>query len=295
MTRKRNDWLAGMLIVLVLLVSIFVLSFLASHRRSGKMVRIASGGQKVAVVELWGTIYNANRIVRELKLFGEQKTIKAIVLRIDSPGGAVASAQEIYNAVRRVRDAGKPIVISMGNVAASGGYYAACGGDTIMANAGTTTGSIGVIVEIPSIEKLLEKLGIQVDVVKSGLFKDTGSPHRPLSEEEKAYLQSWVNDAYLQFVEVVARERRMPRRRVLELADGRVFTGKQAKAAGLVDVLGDFEDAVDLAARMGGIKGKPTVVKMGPRRITVFDLLLQESEHWIRGTNRAHLMYKMAF
>ena len=241
----------------------------------------------------FGAFYTSERIVRQFKALGEQKSVKAIVFRIDSPGGTVGSAQEIYEAVKRVRDSGKPVVVSMGDVAASGGYYAACGADTIMANPGTTTGSIGVIAEFPSIDGLLEKLGIKVNVVKSGRYKDTGSPYRPLTDEDKTYLQSWIDDAYEQFVEVVARERKLSKPKVLRLADGRVFTGRQAKETGLVDLLGTYEDAVNLAAKLAGIEGKPSVVKVMTRKGSLLDLFFQESERISRGVAGARLMYKM--
>ena len=294
MADKRNDWLVGLSIIAVTVFLILVLSFITSRKGSrSETVTVSSGGPKVAAVELFGPIYSSERIVRQLKILGEQRSIKAIVFRIESPGGTVASAQEIYDAVRRIRDSGKPVVASMGDVAASGGYYVACGADTIMANPGTTTGSIGVIAEFPNIEGLLGKLGVQIDVIKSGNFKDTGSPHRPLSEADKIYLQSWVNDAYDQFVGVVAGERKLPKRKVLELADGRVFTGRQAKREGLVDLLGNYEDAIGLAAKLGGIKGKPTVVKPYSRRATFMDLFFQETDRVFRGINGARLMYKL--
>jgi protease-4 len=160
MPKKRNDWIAGAVLVTIMVFLILLFSSISSRRRyQDNTIQVSGGGQKIAVVDLVGTIYSSERIVRQLKDLGEQKSIKAIVLRIESPGGTVASAQEIYDAVRRIRDSGKPIIASMGDVAASGGYYAACGVDTIMANPGTTTGSIGVIAEFPNIEKLLQKTG----------------------------------------------------------------------------------------------------------------------------------------
>jgi protease-4 len=244
-------------------------------------------------VELFGPIYDSDRIVQQFETFGEDRSIKAIVFHINSPGGFVAPSQEIYEAVRRVRDGGKPVVVSMGSVAASGGYYAACGADTIMANPGTTTGSIGVVAEFLSLGKLMEKLGIGYDVIKSGRFKDTGSPHRQLTEDDKAYLQSYIDDAYVQFVEVVARERKMPESRVRKIADGRVFTGRQAKEIGLVDCLGDFRDAVRMAGTLGKIKGEPELVKWHSKRITLFDLLFQEAEGVFLRLGGARLMYRM--
>jgi protease-4 len=295
MSNKRNEWLIGFFLILVLIFLILIFSSVSSRKRSGgtETVTLSSGGQKIAAVEMIGAFYTSERIVRQFKALGEQKSVKAIVLRIDSPGGTVGSAQEIYEAVKRIRDGGKPVVVSMGDVAASGGYYAACGADTIMANSGTTTGSIGVIAEFPSIDGLLDKLGIKVNVVKSGRYKDTGSPYRSLSDEDRTYLQSWIDDAYDQFVEVVAKERKLSKPKVLQLADGRVFTGRQAKETGLVDLLGTYEDAVNLAAKMAGIQGKPSVVKMVSRKGTLLDLFFQESERISRGMAGARLMYKL--
>jgi protease IV len=178
-------------------------------------------------------------------------------------------------------------------VAASGGYYAACGADTIMANPGTTTGSIGVLAEFINAQKLLEKIGVRFETVKSGKYKDTGSPYRGLNEDDRTYLQSWIDDAYAQFVGVVSAERHLSKAGVLKLADGRVFTGMQAKTLGLVDTLGDYRAAIRLAARMGKIKGEPELVRWHSRRVTLFDLLFQDAEGVFRQLNGARLFYRM--
>ncbi|HEX9934315.1 MAG TPA: signal peptide peptidase SppA [bacterium] len=295
MPKKRNDWLLGFFLAAIMVLFILVFASIASRKRVGTetTIPVSSGGARIAAVEMNGAFYSSDRIVKQFKILGEQKSVKAVVLRIDSPGGTVGSAQEIYDAVRRVRDGGKPVVVSMGDVAASGGYYAACGADTIMANPGTTTGSIGVVAEFPSIDGLLDKIGIRINVIKSGRYKDTGSPYRSLTEEDRVYLQSWINDAYDQFVDMITKERELSRQKVLALADGRVFTGRQAKELGLIDLLGTYEDAITLAAKMAGIEGKPTVVKIVTRRGTLLDLLFQESERLSRGVAGARLMYKL--
>jgi protease IV len=292
-TRSRRDWIIGLCIVGVFLVAIVWMASRVARNRSSETVRFSDGGGNVGVVELLGTIYDSERVVKQFETFGEQKSIKAIVFRIESPGGYVAPSQEIYEAARRVRDGGKPVVVSMGTVAASGGYYAACGADSIVANPGTTTGSIGVVAEFVNVEKLLEKIGVRFETLKSGRFKDTGSPTRDMTDADRAYLQSWIDDAYGQFVDVVAKERRLARPAVLRIADGRVFTGRQAKAIGLVDVLGDYRDAVRLAGRMGGIKGEPELVRWRSRRVTLFDLLFQQTEGVFRGAGGARLSYRM--
>ena len=288
---KRNDWFMGLGIVGVTLLLILIMVFFAPRNRTDKSVRISSGGDKIAVIELIGPIFESQRITRQLKHFGRQRSIKAIVVRVDSPGGGVAASQEIYEAVKRVRDSGKPIVVSMGSVAASGGYYVACGGDTIIANAGTTTGSIGVIAEFVNLKDLYSKIGIHFESIKSGRYKDTGSPHRSLTTADKRYLQAFVDDAFDQFVDVVATERNLSRDKVLRVADGRVFTGRQAKEYGLVDLLGDYETAIHLAAELGGISGEPTVVKERRREISLFDLLFQQIKNILRGASGANLKY----
>jgi protease-4 len=290
---KIKEWLIGSLIALVTLILTLILVNYISRRQSNSAFILSSGGKKVAVIELMGTIYDSRRIVRQFKFYGEQESIKAIVFRVESPGGLVAPAQEIYKAASRVRDKGKPVVVSMGSVAASGGYYVACGADTIMASPGTTTGSIGVIAEFPNLKGLFDKIGVKFEIVKSGRYKDTGSPHRDMTTSDRIYLQSWVNDAHSQFVETVVQERKLSIEHVKKLADGKVFTGKQAMELGLVDILGDYEDAIQLAADLGGIQGKPEIVKERRRRVSLFDLVLEQMEGYIRGISGFKLMYRL--
>jgi protease-4 len=288
---KRNDWFIGLGIAGGAMLLILIMVLIASSNRTYDRVKISSGGDKIAVVECIGPIFESRRITRQFKQFGRHRSIRAIVFRIDSPGGGVAASQEIYEAVRRVRDAGKPVVVSMGSVAASGGYYVACGSDTIMANSGTTTGSIGVIAEFINLKELYSKIGIHFESIKSGRFKDTGSPHRNLTQSDRRYLQSFVDDAFDQFVDVVAVERNLSKDKVLQVADGRVFTGRQAMEYGLVDLLGDYDSAIQLAADLGGISGEPTVVKERRREVNLLDLLFQQIEGILRGANGANLKY----
>lgn len=236
-----------------------------------------SGGDKVGVVELTGAIYNSRPFIDDLEMFVSHSSVKAIVVRIDSPGGAVAASQEIFNAIKRNRE-NVPIVVSMGNVAASGGYYAALGADSIVANPGTTTGSIGVIAQLTLFYELMDKIGVKQESIKSGAFKDTGSPFRPISPEERKYLQGWVDDTYEQFIEAVSAERNLPLEDVRKIADGRIFTGRQALALGLVDTLGDFDDAVNIAGKMGGIEGRPHIIEKKKTKLTLFDLLFGDFE-----------------
>ena len=222
------------------------------------------GGSRVAVVEVEGLIIDAERVVRELSDYGEDPSIRAVVVRIQSPGGVVGPTQEIYDAIRRVRGQGKPVVASMGSVAASGGYYLAAAATRIVANPGTLTGSIGVIMQLAEIEGLLQRVGVRYEVIKAGRFKDSGSFARPMTPEERAVLQAVLDDMHDQFVTAIAEGRRLGKDRVRTLADGRVYSGRMAKELGLVDALGGLEEAIRLAGDLGGIPGKPRIVR--PRR-----------------------------
>ncbi len=182
------------------------------------------------------------------------------MLRINSPGGSVAATQEIVQEIRKLRKNNKVVVASMGDVAASGGYYIASQADSIVADPGTLTGSIGVIMQIANVQDLFKKIGVKTETIKSGKFKDIGSPFRELSVQERDIFQNLINDAYDQFVTAVAEGRKMDRAKVLEVADGRIFTGTQAKAAGLIDEYGNLQEAILLAASKAGITGKPNVV-----------------------------------
>jgi protease-4 len=220
------------------------------------------GEDRIALVRVEGVILDAKDTVADLKRFGDSSSVKAIVLRIDSPGGGVVPSQEIHDAVLRVRNKqNKTVVASMGTVAASGGYYIAAAADRIIANPGTLTGSIGVIMELVNLEGLLKKVGVEGIVVKSGHYKDIGSPFRKMGVDDRRILQSVMDDVHNQFIEAVAEGRSLDVAAVRTLADGRIFTGRQAVDAKLVDELGDLDDAVRIAADMVGIEGEPTVVE----------------------------------
>lgn len=232
-----------------------------------------SDEDRIALVRVEGVILDAQQTVGELKRFADSPSVKAIVLRIDSPGGGVVPSQEIYDAVKRVRNKNNKMVIaSMGTVAASGGYYIAAATDRIIANPGTLTGSIGVIMELANLEGLLKKIGVESLVVKSGRYKDIGSPLRKMREDDRRILQSVMDDVHRQFIQAVAEGRSLDVAEVQPLADGRIFTGRQAKEMKLVDELGDLEDAIRLAADLAGIEGEPKVVE--PRkRFSIRELL----------------------
>lgn len=216
-------------------------------------------GEKVALIRIEGPILDAKDTIDELKGHLKDPSIKAIVLRIDSPGGAVAPSQEIYEEVRKAVSK-KKVVISMGSVAASGGYYIASPATRIVANPGTLTGSIGVIMEIPNIEGLMNKIGVKTEVIKSGRHKDLASMFRGIKKEEREILQNVLDNVHEQFIRAVAEGRSMLPDDVKKIADGRIFTGEQALKAGLIDELGNLEDAIKTAAKLAGIKGEPTVV-----------------------------------
>lgn len=232
-------------------------------------------GSRIGVVYVEGTITGARgsdwfgtdaggqSIMEQLKEAREDDSVKAVLVRINSPGGSAAAAQEIGDEIDKIKAKGKPVVASMGEVAASGGYWIAAKADKIMADSATMTGSIGVIMETTNMQELFNKIGISPQTIKSGRYKDIGSANRPMTDEEKQILQDMVNDIFQQFVDVVAKGRNMERAKVLALADGRIFTGRQAKASGLVDELGNFYDAVDLIADLAGIEGEPELYELG--------------------------------
>jgi protease IV len=263
---KTAKWIIGIVAVLVMVFGLFVLTLISWIFSDESDESITTSGEKIAVVELKEPIYSSEEIVRQFKKYRENKSVRAIVFRVESPGGGVAASQEIYEEVKKTRDAGRPVVVSMGSVAASGGYYVSCGATRIVANPGTLTGSIGVIFQFMHFKQLMDKIGIDATTMKTGKFKDSGSPFRKTTEEEKEYFNLLIGDVYDQFVDVVADERGLERKEVLKYADGRVFTGRQALEYGFVDTLGTMEDAVSIAAELGGIHGKPNVVKETKRR-----------------------------
>jgi protease-4 len=266
----------GIVGAVLILVAFFALAFALAVLLTAE-TGLADGRPKIAVVPIEGTISSdlAERTVRRLGKYGEDPAIKAMILRIDSPGGGVASSQEIYAAVKHLRQDGKLVVASLGSLAASGGYYVACAAERIFANPGTITGSIGVLVQLANAEELLKKLGIAATAITSGPLKDSGNPTRALRPEERQLFQTLVDDVYQQFVEAVAQGRNLPTAEVMQLADGRIYTGRQAKELRLVDELGTLQDAVTYAARRVGIVGKPKLVEEGRERLWWLKFLLE--------------------
>lgn len=231
-------------------------------------------GDRIGVVSVRGFISDSKETVEQLKKYRKDQRIRAIILRIDSPGGGTAASQEIYREVERTNSQ-KKVVASMGNVAASGGYYIALGADRIVANPATLTGSIGVILEVSNFKELLHKIGVSREAIKTGPYKDIGSPLREMKPEERQLLQEVIGNVYQQFVDVVVKGRKISRERVEKIADGRIFTGAQAKALGLVDDLGSFEDAVDLTKKMVGLSGEVKLIYPEKKRFSLWDLLFK--------------------
>ncbi len=234
---------------------------------------------QVAIIDLQGVILDSREFNDQLKEYGGRAGVRAVVIRINSPGGGVAASQEMFEGLKRFRtETHKKVVVSMASVAASGGYYVACGADRIFANPGTITGSIGVIAEWFNYGDLLRWAKMESIVIKSGVLKDAGSPTRPLTEAEKVYFQGLIDNMYNQFVGAVATSRKMQSDAVRKLADGRVYTGQEAKNVGLVDDIGTLQDAISAAAKMSGIVGEPKILTPPKKQFSLLDVLLGDSK-----------------
>ncbi|MDO9516351.1 MAG: signal peptide peptidase SppA [Syntrophales bacterium] len=254
---KKHPVILGFLLLAIIgLLFFLVLRLFFSF---GEETRGFSFKDKIGVVSIEGVLSDSRDLIRQLDRYERDNGVKAVVLRINSPGGAVVPSQEIYDKVLQVKKS-KKVVVSMGSVAASGGYYIACAADRIIANPGTITGSIGVIIQFSQIEDLLKKLGLKTTVVKAGKYKDVGSPVREMTAAERALIQGVIDDIHNQFIEAVVSNRDIPRKEIEHIADARIFTGRQALEAGLIDSLGNMDYAIDTAAGLAGIEGKPEVV-----------------------------------
>ncbi|HBC47077.1 MAG TPA: signal peptide peptidase SppA [candidate division Zixibacteria bacterium] len=272
---KNRDKLIILIIVgaaLVFFVGFSAVLFVVSQSASD--MSFTPIGNKIALIDVTGVIEKSDDIIRQLKKYEDDSSIKALVLRIDSPGGGVAASQEIYEQLKKFKEKHKYIVVSMGAVAASGGYYIACAADTIFANPGTLTGSIGVIFSYPVVQALLDKVGVKMQVIKSGKLKDVGNFAREPSPEDIEMLQSVIDDTYDQFVNVVAEGRNLEPSYVKGLADGSVFTGRQAQEKGLVDKLGTLDDAIVKAGQMSDLGSNPRVIKERRINHTLLDDLI---------------------
>jgi len=263
-------------IFIFFLVVIIIVAAMMGHQTSFPI------GEKVGVIKVEGPILVSDQIIEQIIDFRKDDSVKAIVLRVDSPGGGVGPSQEIHEEVVKAV-AVKPVVVSMGSVAASGGYYISAPASKILANPGTITGSIGVIMEFTNFEELLQKIGLKSQVVKSGDHKDLGSPVRPMTPADRKILQDMINDVHQQFVAAVATGRELPEEKVMKLADGRIYTGRQAKDLGLVDELGNLQDAIMTAAKLAGIEDEPNIVYPPEDKPKFLDYLVEETASRIEG------------
>lgn len=273
---KKSDRIISVVVLSVLVFLLIVLYTAGLSNKSGRSVR--GGSNLIAIIELNGMILTPEKFIEEFQKFAKRRDIRGIVLRINSPGGDVAASQEIYSAVKRVRDSGKPVVASIGSAGASGAYLVALGANKIVANPGSITGSIGVIIDFPVVVNLMKKIGVEMKVVKSGEYKDVGSPFKQLEESDRAHLKNVVDDLQSQFVDVVVNERHLPKNNLVEIADGRIFTGSQAVQLGLIDTLGTLEDAITLTGRLAGMTQKPETVISKKKKKSLLDLLFSDVE-----------------
>jgi protease-4 len=272
-------WVVGCLVLLVGTVATVSLAFLVVSLSMGNGTEgfsLSSIGHKVGLVEIIGAIDDPEPVVDQLERMRRDLGVRAVVVRLDSPGGGVAASQEIYEAIRKIREDGKPVIASMGGVAASGAFYVACAADSIVADPGTLTGSIGVILSFPNTEALFRKVGIKLEVIKTGKYKDVGSMWRAMTPDEQKLLEDVLNNVYDQFIDAIAEGRDLDREDILPYADGRIFSGDQAQTYGFVDRMGDLNDAIQLAADMGGIKGRPTIVRKEPRKPSILEFFDQK-------------------
>lgn len=285
---KRKSFFLGLVGFLVFFsVLIGSIAWISSIKSKKTIISI---GNKIGVIEIRGVIANSKPILKILDEYKKNSSIKGILLRIESPGGGVGPSQEIYREVVKVSKT-KPVLASLGGIAASGGYYIASAAQKIIANPGTLTGSIGVIINFGNFTELFKKIGYKPVTIKSGKFKDIGNPGREMKPEEREYLEKLVKNVHEQFVKDVAKGRKLPLEKVKKIADGRIFTGQQAKELGLVDGLGNFQDAVEELAKMAKIKGEPKLVYPTPKKRGVLDILFEgEIKEWLTEQLEGYLM-----
>ncbi|MCK5195265.1 MAG: signal peptide peptidase SppA [Desulfobulbaceae bacterium] len=272
---QKHPILTGFFIlgVLTMLFLAGITFFIARLFTPSQGVNLFGVKNAIGIIELKGVIASPEKTMRQLVNFVENDRIKAVVVRIDSPGGTVGAAQELFRQIK-ITNKTKPVVASMGSVAASGGYYAALGAEKIVASPGTLTGSIGVILKFPNLEKIFEKIGYKNEVVKSGNLKDLGSSSRTLTQEERDLLQQLLDNVHNQFINDIVSSRELSENEVRNLADGRIFSGEQAQQLGLIDELGNFYDAVLLAAKLAGMSTqKPELYYPEDTDFSIFKLL----------------------
>lgn len=269
---RKRSFLRAILITAGIGLFFFVLIFGAAALLSN---REHFGGPKMALVKVDGIISESEEVIEQIHHHLENPTVRAFVIRINSPGGGVAASQEIHEEIKKLRqDYGKPVVASLATVGASGGYYIATAADKIVANPGSITGSIGVIIQIPNFSELLQKVGVRSVVIKSGPYKDLASATRELTPEERELLQRLIDDIHDQFIQAVVEGRDLSREKVEMVADGRILDGRQALELGLVDQLGNLQDAIATAAKLGNIPGEPQIVQVEEREFSLLRFLL---------------------
>lgn len=243
-----------------IIIGVVVFVIIAGFLSISMLSKILNKGN-IALIEIEGVIDDPKPILANLEKIKEDPFIKGVVIRLDTPGGTVTPFQEIVREIDLIQEEGKIVVASLGTIAASGGYYIACTADMIVSNPGTITGSISAEMTFPYIEELAKKIGVDMKVIKSREYKDIGSPFREMTRDEEKVLQDVVDDVYMQFVDEVARGRNIDKEQILKIADGRIFSGKMAKEVGLVDTLGSLNDAIAIAGKLAGIKGKPEITR----------------------------------
>ncbi len=275
MSKNRDKIIVTVIIVSVIFLFFVVSGILFGLSRGAAGFDIGSLGGRVALVDVKGVITSSENIVRQVRKYEDDGSIKALVLRIDTPGGGVAASQEIYDQLLKFKDSGKFIVVSMGSVAASGGYYIACAADSIIANPGTVIGSIGVIISYPVFERLMDKVGVKMEVIKSGDLKDVGNYARQITPADRKMLQALIDDTHDQFVNVVAESRNLELESVREFSDGSVFTGRQAIELALIDRLGTLQDAIAVAGEMADLGDEPRTVKERPFKRPWWDMVMK--------------------
>lgn len=273
---KKNTFTIIAIVLLPIIISSIINSSKGSFSKSSKGLDFAGSTKKIGLLKVRDVIFSSESTVKLLEQFKKDNSIAGVLLRIDSPGGAVAPSQEIYRAVDELSQSGKPVVVSMGNVAASGGYYIAAPADKIFANPGTITGSIGVIMQFPQYHELLDKVGVKMTTIKAGKMKDIGNPNRDLTSEERKFLQDFIDNTHSQFINHVATSRDMDPEKVRDLADGRIYTGAQALEVELIDTIGSLSDAMRYLQNITGVSDKVKPVTKY-RNAEIFKDLLSET------------------
>ncbi len=273
---RKHPVMSGLLLLIVLGFVFYLIFYRAGAQTGSVGAKRFSLNDKVGVLPIEGLITDSFKINQQIDEFAKDSSIVAVVVRINSPGGSVGAAQEIYDAILELKKK-KKVVVSMGSIAASGGLLIACAGDKIVANPGTITGSISAIMQFANLEELMKKMGVKSSVVKSGPYKDIGSPMREMTPEEQAIVQELVDDIYNQFIDVIVRNRKLTREQVAAIADGRVFSGRKAKDYGLVDQLGNMDAAAKLASVLAGKDGQYELVFPKKTGRGIFDLMFESA------------------